>query len=236
MSSNSVYAMIFSPHPADSEFGVAGTVSRWVKEGKEIIYVIATNGDKASSDMNLSAEELAVIRENEQKEACALLGIKEVIYLRHPDLELENVPGFKKELLRLFLTHKPEVVMTCDPYHPKYFSSPDHRVLGRAVLDIVWPMALAPNSYRDLIAEGLEMHRAKELYIWASGEPNYYSDITDTWDIKMQAVGIHQSQIGPNGSAPDFLEFLKEGNKNAGEQAGCKWAEAFNYMEVLQRL
>jgi LmbE family N-acetylglucosaminyl deacetylase len=236
MSTKSVYGMVFSPHPADSEFGVGGTVARWIKEGKDFIYVIATNGDKASSNPKITADELACTRATEQREAAKLLGVREVIFLGHPDLGLENVPGLQKEILRLFLTFKPEVVMTCDPYSPKYFSSPDHRVLGRVVLDAVWPLAQAPNYYRDLMAEGLELHRAKELYIWASGEPNYYSDITATWETKMKAVVIHQSQIGPNGSNPDFLNFLKEGNKNAGKAGGCEYAEAFHRLEVLQRL
>lgn len=228
--------MIFSPHPADTEFGVGGTVAKWIRAGKEVVYVIATNGDKASSDPNISADELAGIRAGEQRRAAELLGVKEVVFMGHPDLGLENVPGFQKEILRLFLSFRPEIVVTCDPNNPKYFSSPDHRVLGRAVLDAVWPLALAVNYYRDLMAEGLEIHRAKEMYLWMSGEPNYYNDISEVFDLKMKAVDIHQSQIGPNGNAPDFRDFLMEGNKNAGKQVNCEWAEAFHRMEVLQRL
>lgn len=228
--------MVFSPHPADPEFGVGGTVARWIKEGKSVMYVIATNGDKASSDPGLTPEKLASIREQEQRKAAGLLGVKEVIFMGHPDLELEEVPGLKKQILKLFLTHRPEIVMTCDPFNPKYFSSPDHRVLGRVVMDAVWPLAQAPNYYRDLMSEGLSLHRAKELYIWGGGEPNFYSNITDTWEIKMKAVAIHQSQIGPNGSNPDFLNFLKEGNRNAGKAANCEYAEAFHRLDVLQRL
>ncbi|MBN2239144.1 MAG: PIG-L family deacetylase [Dehalococcoidales bacterium] len=238
MSVSPVYAMAFSPHPADNDFGFAGTAAKWIKEGKKVIYVFATNGDKASSDMNLMADELAKIRRREQDEAAEILGITEVIYLDHPDLCLEDIPPWelKKELLRLFLTYKPEVVITCDPYSQQYLNSPDHRVLGRAVMDVVWPTALAPNKYRDLIAEGLEIHRAKEMLLWAAGNYNYYSDITDTFELKMKAVWVHQSQIGPNGSAPDFYEVLKQGAKNNGKVIGTEYAEAFNRLEVLQRL
>jgi LmbE family N-acetylglucosaminyl deacetylase len=238
MSNKPAYAMVFSPHPADPEFGVGGTVARWVKEGKDVVYIIATNGDKASSDPDLLPDKLAKIRESEERKAAKILGVREVIFLGHPDLGLEEIPTlkFKKELLKLFLSYRPEVVMTCDPFNPKYFSSSDHRVLGRAVLDVVWPLAQAPNTYRDLMAEGLKLHRAKEFYIWASGEPNYYSDISSTFDIKMKAVEVHQSQIGPNGSNPDFLIMLKEGNKKAGQAAKCQWAESFYKLDVLQRL
>ena len=176
------------------------------------------------------------MRCNEQREAAKILGVKEVIFMGHPDLGLENVPGLQKEILRLFLTYRPEIVITCDPNNPPYFSNPDHRAIGRAVLDAVWPMAQAPNYYRDLMAEGLELHRAKEMYIWMSGAPNYYSDISDVWDLKMKAVEIHQTQIGPNGSNPDFLNYLKDGHKNAGKEAGCEYAESFLKLDVLQRL
>ena len=236
MSKGPVYAMAISPHPADNDFGFGGTAAKWIKEGKEVVYVIATNGDKASSDPNIPADELARIRANEQREAAKILGVTEVVFMGHPDLGLENVPGLQKEILRLFLTFRPEIVITCDPNNPPYFSNPDHRAIGRAVLDAVWPMALAVNYYRDLMAEGLEIHHAREMYLWMSNEPNFYSDISDVFDLKMKAVEVHQSQIGPSGNAPDFLNAIKEGNKNAGKQAGCEWAEAFHRLEVLQRL
>jgi LmbE family N-acetylglucosaminyl deacetylase len=236
MAKGAVYALVFSPHPADPEFGVGGTAARWIREGKDVIYVICTNGDKGSSNPDLTAEKLAEIREKEQLEAAKIIGVKEVIFLKHPDLGLENVPGLKKEILKLFLTYRPEVVMTCNPFYPQYFSSPDHRVLGRAVMDAVWPTSLAPNNYRDLMEQGLQMHKAKEMYLWAGGETNYYSDISETYEIKMKAVNCHQSQIGPQGSAPDFPKMLEESAKSAGKAANCEYAEAFYRLEVLQRL
>ena len=236
MKNEAVHAMVFTPHPADPEFGIGGTVARWTREGKDVIYVICTNGDKGSSDPELMPEELAKIREKEQLEAAGILGVKDVIFLRHPDLGLEDTPGLKKEILKLILTYRPEIVVTCDPYNPKYISSPDHRVLGRTVMDAVWPTALAPNTYRDLLDEGLQLHKVKEILLWQAGEPNYYSDISDTFDIRMSATDCHQSQIGPQGNNPEFLEMLKEGAKTTGKAANCQWAEAFQRIEVPQRL
>ena len=50
--------MVITPHPDDAEYGVAGTVARWTKEGKRVIYVVCTNGDKGSSDPNMQPEAL----------------------------------------------------------------------------------------------------------------------------------------------------------------------------------
>ncbi len=238
MVTEAVYALVFSPHPADPEFGVGGTVARWAKEGKDTVYVICTNGDKGTNNPDISAEEMAKIREKEQLEAAKLIGVKDVIFLKHPDLGLEmaNLAELKQEILKWFLTYRPEVVMTCDPGSPRYFSSPDHRVLGRAVLDAIWPTVLAPNNIRDLLAQGLKMHQAKEMFLWGSPEPNYYSDISDTYELKMKAAYIHQSQIGPKGANPDFPNMLVEGAKNAGKVINREYAEAFYRLEVLQRL
>jgi len=236
MKNEAIHALIFSPHPADPEFGIGGTVARWTREGKSVVYVICTNGDKGTSDPEMMPEELAKIREQEQLKAAGMVGVRDVIFLRHPDLGLEDSPEFRKEILKLILMYRPEIVATCDPYNPKYISNPDHRVLGRVVLDVVWPMALAPNTYRDLLKEGLKLHKVKEMLLWQTGEPNYYSDISDTFDIKIAASRCHQSQIGAQGSAPDFADRLTDMAKTAAKAGNYKWAEAFHRLEVLQRL
>jgi LmbE family N-acetylglucosaminyl deacetylase len=93
--------MVVTPHPDDAEYGVAGTVVRWVSQGKEVVYVVCTNGDKGTNDAGIKPEELAKTREEEQMAAATLLGVKEVIFLRHPDQGLEDTPEFRKEIVRL---------------------------------------------------------------------------------------------------------------------------------------
>jgi LmbE family N-acetylglucosaminyl deacetylase len=235
VNNEAVYAMVISPHPADPEFGNGGTVAKWARESKETIYVICTNGDKGSSNPDMLPEELAKIREQEQRKSAAIVGVKDVIFLPHADLTLENTPELKKEILKLILTYRPTVVITCDPNHSKYTSNPDHRATGRAVLDACWPMALAPNTYRDLLEQGLKLHKVQEILMWQTPEPNYYVDITSTYDIKMSACNCHQSQIGSQGN-PDFAKMLPETAKTAGKAIGVPWGEAFHRIEVLQRL
>jgi LmbE family N-acetylglucosaminyl deacetylase len=229
-----VYLMAFSPHPADTEFGIGGTVAHMTREGKNVVYVVCTNGDKGSSDPNMKPEELARIREREQLAAARLLGVQEVIFLRHPDLSLEDTPEFRKEILRLILGYRPEVVATCDPYQ-RYLSNRDHRVLGRLVLDAVWPYALAPNTYRDLLGQGFQLHRTKEVLLWHPTEPNYRCNIDDTYDIKMAACRCHKSQIGDPVEST-FVEYLMKLTVEAAQGQSYKLGEAFHRLEVLQRL
>jgi LmbE family N-acetylglucosaminyl deacetylase len=181
----------------------------------------------------MKPEVLAKIREGEQLAAAKILGVDEVIFLRHPDLGLEYTMDFRKEILRLLMEYRPQVVATCDPYQ-RYLSNRDHRVLGQLVMDSVWPAALSPNIYPDLLAKGYQMHKVKEVWLWATQEPNYLYDISDTFDIKMKAFACHKTQQGE-----PFSEFVKMFTERAAEAAkgtDYKLAEAFHRLDVLQRL
>ena len=78
--------LAFAPHPLDFEMGMGGTIARLIQEGKEIVSVICTNGDKGSSDPSMKPQDLEKIREREELAAAKILGVKEVIFLRHNDL------------------------------------------------------------------------------------------------------------------------------------------------------
>ena len=233
MKDSSVYMLAFSPHPVDTEWGIAGTVASLIKQGKDVVYVICTNGNTGSMDPEMKPEVLAKIREGEQLAAAEVLGVKEVIFLRHPDLGLEYTMDFRKEILRLILEYRPHVVATCDPYK-RYISNPDHRILGQLVMDSVWPAALSPNTYPDLLAEGYQLHRVQEIWLWAPQEPNFTYDISDTFDVKMNAFACHKTQqVEP---FDEFVTGFRERATMAAEGTNYKMAEAFHRLEVLQRL
>ncbi len=224
--------MVFTPHPDDAEFGIAGTAARWVREGKDVIYVVCTNGDKGTSDNNMKPEELASIREQEQLAAANLLGVREVVFLRHPDQSLEDTPEFRKEIVRLIRMYQPETVVTADPYR-RYIWHRDHRITGRVVLDAIFPYARDLLAYPDLLEEGLQPHRVREVLLWGSEEPNYRSDITDTFDVKIAALLCHKSQLGNNPS-PELGERMRERYKTMAEAEDYELAETFHRLELFR--
>jgi LmbE family N-acetylglucosaminyl deacetylase len=223
--------MVVTPHPDDAEYGVAGTAARWAREGKEIVYVVCTSGDKGTSDANMKPEEIAKTREQEQLAAAKLLGVREVIFLRHPDQSLEDTPEFRKELVRLIRMYRPETVVTADP-HRRYIWHRDHRITGRVTLDAVFPYARDRLSYPDLLDEGLDPHYVRQVLLWASEDPNYRSDITDTYDIKLAALRCHKSQIGQYPS-PEMEKWLRQRHEMMAEGEDFELAEAFHRVEVL---
>ncbi len=226
--------MVITPHPDDAEFGVAGSVVCWVRKGKNVIYVVCTNGDKGTSDTSMNPGKLAEIREQEQLAAAELLGVREVIFLRHSDQTLEDTPEFRKELVRLIRMYKPETVVTADPYR-RYIWHRDHRITGQVVLDAVFPYARDFLAYPDLLKEGLQPHKVKEVLLWASEEPDYLSDITDTFDIKMAALHCHKSQVG-NSLVPDMGNMLRQRAEDMAEGEDFELAEAFHLADMQWRL
>ena len=127
--------LVISPHPDDAEYGVAGTVARWTREGIQVVYVICTNGDKGTSDPDIKPQDLVEIRKKEQLAAADVLGVREVIFLGLPDQGLEETPQFRKQIVRLIRQYRPKIVVTADPYR-RYIWHRDHRVAGQVVLDV----------------------------------------------------------------------------------------------------
>ncbi len=220
--------MVFIPHPDDAESRMAGTVARWTREGRDIIYVVCTNGDKGTDDPEMEPKELARIREQEQLAAAEILGVREVIFLRHPDQTLEDTWEFRKEIARLIRVYKPGTVVTVDPYRG-YLDHRDHRITAQATLDAVSPYANAVHLYPDLLEQGLQPHRVKEILFCGTGDPNYYIDITDTIDTKIAALRCHKSQVGDR---PELAEWIRQRAKTSAEEQDYELAEAFHKEEI----
>ena len=222
--------MVVTPHPDDAEFGVAGTVARWVREGNSVIYVVCSSGEKGTSDSTVKPEELAQIREREQLTAAKLLGVREVVFLRYPDQGLEDTHEFRKDIVRQIRKYQPQIVVTADPYR-RYIWHRDHRITAQITLDAIFPYARDHLAYPDLLEEGLNPHKVKEAWFWATEDPNHRSDITKTFDIKLAALRCHKSQIGDD-LAPDMGKWLRQRAKEMAKGETFELAEAFHRVEI----
>ncbi len=159
-------------HPDDPDFGVAGTAARLASEGNAVHYVMCTSGDAGSDDPGIMPAELVRIREAEQAAAGRILGLAGVWFLRYPDGELEPTLELRKALVREMRRLKADVVLCQDPRSivdddGTYLNHPDHRAAGQAALDAAFPAAGNPSAFRDLLAEGLQAHKAL-LHRWSA--------------------------------------------------------------------
>lgn len=222
--------MVVTAHPDDAEFGAAGTVARWVKEGKTIIYVVCSSGEKGTSDRNIKPEELSKIREQEQLAAAKILGVREVVFLRYPDQAMEDTPEFRKDIVRQIRKYRPDTVLAGDPYR-RYLWHRDHRIVGQVTMDAIFPYARDHLAYPELLEEGLEPHKVREALFWATEDPNYCFDITDIFDIKLSALRCHKSQLGDELS-PHTEKWLIQRSREMAEGEDFELAEAFHRVEI----
>jgi LmbE family N-acetylglucosaminyl deacetylase len=229
MMNDDTYLLVIAPHPDDTEFAIAGTVAKLTREGKKVVYIICTNGDKGTSDRTIKPEELARTRQAEQRAAAGLLGVSEVVFLGYPDQGIEDTGDFRKELVRQIRKYRPYVVATADPYR-RYMWHRDHRLTGLVALDAVFPYARDHLAYPDLLEQGYEPHKAREMWFWGAEEPNLRLDVTDTFDIKLAALRCHQSQVGD--VPPDMEQHLREWARANAEGESFEMGEAFHRVEM----
>ena len=222
--------LVIAAHPDDSEFGAAGTVAKWIREGRRAAYLVCTSGEKGTTDPALTPEALIGIREAEQRAAARVLGVHEVVFLRQPDQGLEDTAEFRKSIARMIRSFRPDIVMTSDPYR-RYIWHRDHRIIGQVVLDAVFPYARDRLAYPDLLAEGLMPHKVREIYFWGTEDINFRSDISETFDLMIAALRCHASQVREFNRG-DPVEWLRQRCREmaAGEAFGL--AEGFHRVEA----
>lgn len=216
-------ALVVAAHPDDSEFGAAGTAHLWTQDGWEFYYLILTDGSKGSEDPEMTPARLTPLRREEQRDAARVLGVKEVFFLDYVDGELRYQPDLMREVVRYIRKLRPYAVFTHDPnqiVHNLFINHPDHRCAGEVALDAVYPMARNRPSFPELLAEGLEPHSVKEVYLWTASEINFEVDITDALELKFEALRQHRSQMGE-------MEGMEERLKQYWSAANGRYVERF---------
>ena len=207
-------AMVIMAHPDDADFTSAGTVAKWCAEGWEVIYVLVTGGDKGTHDETMHPEKLAAIREQEQREACKVLGVKELICLGYPDGFVPDDTELRGTIVRLLRLYRPDVVVTWDAFRGS-FNHRDHRNVGRVTMDAVYPVVRDRLFYQHDEEDGLASHQVNEILLAGAVDPDYTVDVTAYWETKMDAILCHTSQIGGR-TREDFMKDRAERDKREG--------------------
>lgn len=221
-------------HPDDAEFMCAGTIARWAGEGHHVTYVLLTSGDKGSSDPAVTPEQLVATREAEQRDACDVLGVEDVIFLRHPDATLIPDLAMRREITRVIRQVRPDIVICQDPtvrfVAQSYLNHPDHRAAGEATLDAIYPAARDRMTFPELLAEGLEPHKVREIYLAGAKDPDVWVDITATLETKLESLRRHVSQMGDW----DPEEMVRQWAKDEAEQhpGNGDFVEGFKYFKL----
>ena len=213
-------------HPDDPELSIGGTIAQWTAQGDTVCSVIVSCGEKGTWERHISPFRVAEEREQEAEKAAEFLGMKKVIFLRHPDGHIDLVSTLQLELAALIRHLKPSTVVTHDPWRRHFH--PDHRATGFAVIKAI--MISRDWHFFPFLQEiGLPAHRTDELLFSPSDKPSFVNDVSGTFSKKLEAIRLHKSQLG---QLPDWEKRIAEFASMVGESEGYEYGEGFYQMRV----
>jgi LmbE family N-acetylglucosaminyl deacetylase len=228
--------LVITAHPDDVDFGSAGTIATWTGIGIEVTYCVVTDGDAGGFDENFPRAEMPALRRAEQVAAAKCVGVQDVRFLGYPDGRVEATLGLRRDLARVIRQVRPDRVLCPNPerdYVRMGRSHPDHRAVGSAALDAVYPDARNPFAFPELREqEDLAAWAVREVFIAGTSAPNHYVDVTATFGRKIAALRAHESQTAHMEDLEDRIrQMLGRGAAQAGLPEG-HLAESYRVLDT----
>jgi len=226
---NSKNILVILAHPDDPEYFCGATIARWVKMGHKVEYALLTRGERGGNGRWVDPEELIKTRAAEQKSAAAALGVQEITYFDFPDGYLQPTLEARKEIVRLIRMKRPDVIVSCDPTNlfprKNRINHPDHLAAGRIVLEAVFPASGNSLFFPELLDEGLPPYSVEEIWLSLTVEGDFHIDVTDLWEMKIQALIRHRSQIG---DIDDFQLMMRRRYTHDSTLENPRYVESFH--------
>ncbi|WP_458700355.1 PIG-L deacetylase family protein [Sulfurospirillum sp. 1307] len=215
--------LIVAAHPDDEVLGCFGTVARLIKEGYEAYTLILGEGKTSRGEGKKEIEEL----KQEIKKANDKIGIKKVFTYNFPDNSFDSIPllDIVKTVLHVKEKVKPNIIFT----HYENDLNIDHRLTYQAVITATRPME---DEYVKEIYS-FEILSSTEWNYPLSFSPDTFFDISDTIDLKIDAMREYQSELCafPH---PRSLEGIKLNANYWGMRVGKQAVEAFKSIRVVK--
>ncbi|MFV0407704.1 MAG: PIG-L deacetylase family protein [Propioniciclava sp.] len=213
-------ALCVVAHPDDLEYGVSAAVSHWVSQGIEVSYLLLTHGE---AGMQRHPDEVGPLRAEEQRRACAAVGVTQLTMLNHPDGMLMPTLDLRRDIAREIRRVRPEVVLTMawDVIVPWGLNQADHRAAGLATLDAVRD---ADNTwvFPELAeAEHLPKWGATWFLVAGSATPTHGIEVSaDDVTAAVTSLSEHQAYLADLPDHPAPADFLPSSLAAQGELLG----------------
>ena len=219
--------VVFS-HPDDAEFSAAATIASLTAGGARVDYVVTTDGGKGTEDPAVTSAQLSAARSAEQRAAADLLGVSEIAHLGYPDGELTPSLDLRRDIVRQVRRFRPDLVIAQNPVRRQdgnpFIGHPDHLATGEATLAAVYPAARDRLNFPDLLDEGLEPWKVRQVLVSGVERPNLWVDVAATFELGLQALFRHASQIQDRSAVE---ERVRQRAAELGEPVGISLANAF---------
>ncbi len=227
-------ALIFTAHPDDCIVFFAGLIAKLRQEKKDVYVVVVTNGARGSRENEISEEKLANIRIQEEASALAHLDIPSdhFLCLNHKDGEIESDMSLISEISYYIRKFKPDIIFTHEP--SRFYSSTyandgffvqhrDHRKIGEAVLDAVYPFSRDLSFFPEHSKDGISPHTVFDILLTDEDSSNFHFDFSPFKEVKKTALEQHKSQF-----SQEIVEFILNDSK-----VGDTYVEKFKYIKLL---
>jgi len=221
-------ALVIFSHPDDAEFGAAATIAHLTAAGARVDYVVTTDGGKGTDDPTVTSAQLTATREAEQRAAADLLGVSEIVHLGYPDGYLTPSLDLRRDIVRQIRRFRPDVVIAQNPARRQdgnpFVGHPDHLATGEATLAAGYPAARDRLNFPELLEEGLEPWKVRQVLVTGVERPNLFLDVSATFELGLQAIFAHVSQIADRVAVE---ERMRDRTAEIGEPVGLPLANAF---------
>ncbi len=226
-------ALVIFSHPDDAEFSAAATIARLIADGARVDYVVTTDGGKGTEDPAVTSEQLIGTREAEQRAAADVLGVSEIVHLGYPDGYLTPSLDLRRDIVRQIRRFRPDLVIAQNPVRRQdgnpFVGHPDHLATGEATMAAVYPAARDRLNFPDLLSDGLEPWKVRQVLVSGVERPNLFVDVSGTFEIGLRALFCHVSQIA---DADATEKRVRERAAELGEPVGLAQANAFLSIEI----
>ncbi|HNK64505.1 MAG TPA: hypothetical protein PLE14_10645, partial [Anaerolineales bacterium] len=99
---------------------------------------------------------------------------------------------------------------------------------GQVVVDAVFPAAGNLTYFPELIEEGFAPHMPKEVWCSLTNQPNTVLDVTETWEVKIEAILQHKTQVQ---DAAKLIERLKSRKTEDSPEDHPRYEEKFRVIQ-----
>lgn len=201
-------------HPDDESFICGGTLAKYASEGVEITLVSATRGEMGRRMGNppyVTRESMPIVREQELREACEALGVRDLIFfdIRDKTVEFVDQEALIAQIAALIEDVRPDVVLT---FHELLGGHPDHCAIGRATT-IAHERTKEKSGAELFFITFSDRMPDADRYGYAYKNPIVRVDVSKHNRAKLAAFRAHRCQSEINGWvwAPDAQALAKFG-------------------------
>ena len=219
--------LAFGAHPDDIELGCGGSICSAISQGFKVGVVDLTHGE-------LGTRGTPEVRKKESDKASEILGVSFRKNLGFKDGFFVNDKEHQLKVVEVLREHRPSIVL-CNAIKDRHI---DHPKGSKLVSDASFLSGLSKikTNYKNSTNQPPWIPKQVYHYIqWYDIEPNLVIDISDFQEKKMRAIMAYESQfynpksIEPNTpiSSKNFLESIKQRDRNFGRISGVVAAEGF---------